>query len=536
MPDSIPFSDVVEGSRARNKKNYGDLSGLRESIESTGLIQPIVLSRREDGKYELIAGGRRYATLKKMKTETLYHGVTLDPARPGFIFANEVPEHQRREAELDENLHRLEMDWIDSVLLVDTIHEAKRKQAFAKGERWGQRQTAALLGKGFGKSNTNYALQLAKLLRAGDKDALACKSMTDAINMLTRRAESAGAAELQKRASAKLQHMASATSVGDSVLEHVDTTFIPQGVDKVSSSVSLEDTLALLDGTAPKPAKASAPSSKASMPPASQSPAGGAPASGAGHPSNGASPPISIPLSRLFFHGDSVEGDSPVMSKFLDSSIDHIVTDIPYGIDMENFDEGMVVDVKDAHDVSQNVGMMQAFLSQSFRILKSGGFCVFFYDLAHHEKLQAWATEAGFKVQRWPFIACKTSNCKNGAPAYNRTKNFEVCMYLRKDERTVLRSPQLTSWKAYDFAAERRMYNNPFAKPFALWKDIYDSIALPGQSVLDPYAGEMSACRAAINCGLTSYGIEKYEHHYHRGLQHIRDVYNLIHNGNVKFT
>lgn len=223
------------------------------------------------------------------------------------------------------------------------------------------------------------------------------------------------------------------------------------------------------------------------------------------------------------------------MSRFADASVDHVVTDIPYGIDMDNFDEGMVVDVKEAHEVEQNLGMMPKFLAEAFRVIKPGGFCVFFYDLDHHEKLQRWAGEAGFKVQRWPFVACKTSNCRNGAPAYNRTKNFEVAMYLRKDEKSTLRSPQLTSWKPYDFYAERKMYNNPFAKPSALWKDIYESIALPGQTVLDPYCGEMSACRAAVNCGLTPYGIEKYEHHYLRGLQHMRDIYTLVHQGNVKF-
>jgi hypothetical protein len=66
-------------------------------------------------------------------------------------------------------------------------------------------------------------------------------------------------------------------------------------------------------------------------------------------------------------------------------------------------------------------------------------------------------------------------------------------MYLRRDEKTVFRKPCTSSWQMYDFAAERKLYNNPFAKPFALWKDIYDSIAFTGQSVIDLTVGEMSS-------------------------------------------
>ncbi len=113
-------------------------------------------------------------------------------------------------------------------------------------------------------------------------------------------------------------------------------------------------------------------------------------------------------------------------------------------------------------------------------------------------------------------------------------------MILRKDSRSVLRHDPKFSfnngcWKAYNFRAEQDLYSNPFAKPFELWKDIYDMIALPGQSVLDPFCGEMSACRAAANCGLVPYGIEINPTHYNRGLEHMKAVYALIHKSNVEF-
>jgi len=219
----------------------------------------------------------------------------------------------------------------------------------------------------------------------------------------------------------------------------------------------------------------------------------------------------------------------------------HIVTDIPYGIDMANLNQKNIADVASEHEVAANLEQMPLFLEKAYAAVLPHGFCVFFYDLDHHEKLQRWATEIGWRVQRWPFIAVKSSACQNNAAQYNLTKNFEVAMFLRKDEHSVLRHDpkhQLnnTCWKSYDFAAERRLYNNPFAKPYELWKDIYDMIAFPGQSVRDPYAGEMSACRAAANCGLMPFGNEISEQHYNRGIENMQKAYAVIHMSNVKFT
>jgi DNA modification methylase len=178
---------------------------------------------------------------------------------------------------------------------------------------------------------------------------------------------------------------------------------------------------------------------------------------------------------------------------------------------------------------------MEPFLRQAFRLVRSGGFCVFFYDLDWHEYLQSTAEAVGWKVQRWPLIAHKTSACQNNAAQFNFTKNYESAMVLRKDERTVLRSQQPSSVWMGDFAAERRLYNNPFAKPFELWKWIYSAISFPGQTVLDTFCGEMSSSRAAVNCGLHPFGWEIKEQHFNRGLQHMQAAYALLHKSNVEF-
>lgn len=502
---TIPFSSITEGTRARKAEAYGDIDGLAKSIKALGTIQPIVLSKQvsdcdhaeidnetcilcgecrnsnsdnyglgPNTKFLLVAGGRRFRALQKLGITVLHHGSTLNPSAPGFLFADEVPEHIRKEAELDENLRRLDMTWIDSVLLVAETHEAKKR---AGGKSWGREQTAALLGTGYNETKVTYALQIADFLRSGDKEMLAAPNMSGAMKVLCKKKEDEALAEKQKRA----------------------VKSMPKGGD-VLSPLNPSEILSDMRN-----------SKSGSNGPEESNPLPG---------------PL-IPLSALFRLGDFRNLNWP--------QVDHIVTDIPYGIDMDNLDAENVASTSSEHDELANVQLMPEFLARSYQTIKPGGFLVFFYDLEHHNFLQTWSENVGFKTQNWPFIACKTSTCRNQAAQFNTTKNYEVAMFCRKDGGAVLRKPVPSSWSPYDFNVERSDYSHPFAKPRALWLDIYRMISFPGQSVLDPFAGEWSAGRAAIEFGLVPHGIELIENHFNRGMEHARKEYLKIH-ADARFT
>ena len=48
----------------RKSFNWDDLEGLAESIHYNGLLQPITVRKKENGKYELISGERRLRACK----------------------------------------------------------------------------------------------------------------------------------------------------------------------------------------------------------------------------------------------------------------------------------------------------------------------------------------------------------------------------------------------------------------------------------------------------------------------------------------
>ena len=494
---SIPFTSID----LTQNREVGDTSGLQASLKRLGTIHPPVLSKylsvSGEVRYKPVAGRRRLLSLSKNGVKELFHNSILDPKRPGFQFKEDVDAADLAEATLDENLYRLKPKWQEDVLLVAEIH--KLKKAKATHTKWGQAQTAELLGPGYSKSSVNLALKLAKLILAGDEEVMACANMMEATALRVKRAADGALSEMNKR---RVEQFAQetpaspASPISASTASFLDTfNLTATGKGPLAAAKDLGiPAVGIVPQSAPMETKEK----------------------------------VKVPLSYMFWNEDMLKRDWP--------KVNHVITDIPYGIDMGNLNAKQVKDVKAEHEVEANVSLMKPFLKRAYDAVKQGGFCVFFYDLDHHEKLQGWAKDIGWKVQRWPLVWAKTHSCQNNAAQYNTTKNFEVAMVLRKDEHTVLRSQQPTSIFTCDGSAERKMYNNPFAKPFDLWKWIFDMVAFSGQTVLDPFCGEMSSCRAALNCGLIPYGIEINEKHFNRGLEHMQKAYAVIHKSNVIFT
>lgn len=76
------------------RREDGDVSGLRSSFESLGMLQPLTLRPMQGGRYELVAGHRRLSA-------AVQGGALEVPA-----IVREMDERQKWEARLGENLHR----------------------------------------------------------------------------------------------------------------------------------------------------------------------------------------------------------------------------------------------------------------------------------------------------------------------------------------------------------------------------------------------------------------------------------------------
>lgn len=107
----LPISDIKVGVRYRT--SYNGISELAASIKTHGLIQPLVLDRQNN----LIAGGRRYRACQEAGLTTVK-----------VVYRDEADELTRRELELEENLHREDLTWVEVANCTAEIDRLKREK------------------------------------------------------------------------------------------------------------------------------------------------------------------------------------------------------------------------------------------------------------------------------------------------------------------------------------------------------------------------------------------------------------------------
>jgi ParB family transcriptional regulator, chromosome partitioning protein len=88
----------IEPDPHQPRKELGDLTDLKASIQSVGLAQPIVVRIVGYERYQIIMGERRFTAAREL-------GLTKIPA----IVRASLEEHQRLELQIVENLHRKDL-------------------------------------------------------------------------------------------------------------------------------------------------------------------------------------------------------------------------------------------------------------------------------------------------------------------------------------------------------------------------------------------------------------------------------------------
>jgi site-specific DNA-methyltransferase (adenine-specific) len=167
------LTEIDPGDRAR--KDYGDLDGLEDTIESFGLMAPLVVEALPPGthyKYKLRAGGRRYFVF-------LRNGLRSIPIR----IYRDIDEHTGRMLEMIENKFRKDLTWEESVELDELIHKTQtdkhgQKISTAKdAPGWTQQDTAKLLQVSTG--SIAESLKLARAIKS-TPEIKQCKNANEA--------------------------------------------------------------------------------------------------------------------------------------------------------------------------------------------------------------------------------------------------------------------------------------------------------------------------------------------------------------------
>lgn len=215
----IAIAEIQTGDRFR--KDYGDLSELKQSIENEGLINPITVCTRGD-KYELMAGGRRlqsYIELGKEQVE----------AR---VYEGDISELELRTIELAENVHRKDLHYTEKVMLIAEIDRLQKEEHGSNPRTggWSLSDTAKMVGSS--KAAVSRAISLAEAIQK-IPELGKCKNEHEANKMQDKIEEDIIKGEMAKRASDR------AEKAGDSAKRILVSQFIVadmfEGIKKVKN-------------------------------------------------------------------------------------------------------------------------------------------------------------------------------------------------------------------------------------------------------------------------------------------------------------
>ena len=117
--------DIKQPRRFFDEKT---LSSLALSIKKEGLLQPILVSKEEDGTYKIIAGERRWRAVQKLGW----------PRIPVLLKNQKKPEDQKMVLALVENLQRQDLN---------PIEEAYAFRFLLEEHGWSQQKLAETVGK-----------------------------------------------------------------------------------------------------------------------------------------------------------------------------------------------------------------------------------------------------------------------------------------------------------------------------------------------------------------------------------------------------
>ena len=128
----IPRNQLIIPPRQRREIARGAVEELKQSILRNSLLHAPVVQPKGDG-YILVAGERRTRAIDLLATENLpftYNNTTIAPGDLPVVFLNEaISAIQLQEAELAENVDRVELPWQDRVAALAAIHSMRKAES-----------------------------------------------------------------------------------------------------------------------------------------------------------------------------------------------------------------------------------------------------------------------------------------------------------------------------------------------------------------------------------------------------------------------
>lgn len=178
----------VGGDRQRTEFDDKALSDLAQSIEEIGLLHPPVV---KDGRF-LVAGERRYraCVLLDLQDKCIrYAGEILPQGMIPVHDLGDVTGLQAYQAELEENIVRVDISWQDRAKAISRMHELRAAIAGEQGKPWTPIDTAAAILPDVESGGQIVRKAVALTRHLDDPDIAKAKNAEQAFKLLQRKEE-----------------------------------------------------------------------------------------------------------------------------------------------------------------------------------------------------------------------------------------------------------------------------------------------------------------------------------------------------------
>ena len=195
------------------------------------------------------------------------------------------------------------------------------------------------------------------------------------------------------------------------------------------------------------------------------------------------------------------------MAKAEAGQFDCILTDPPYGMGADEFGDsgGLAAGSHGYEDSLENFHeIISVLASQSYRLTKAQAHLYCFCDIDQFHLMRQAFSIAGWTVFRTPWIWLKRGGMRAPWPEWGPQRKYETILYAIKGRRPVLKM----LGDVLDYPPDVNL-GHAAQKPVALFADLLSRTCLPGQSVLDPFAGSGPVFAAAHGLKVRATGIEQ---------------------------
>jgi len=181
----IEVEKIVNGKNIRCERD-DEINELAKSIKENGLINPILVKKIAGGKYEVIAGHRRFEAVKRLRLPQIECNITESDLSEKDIVLQQIAENIQRK---DMSAQEL-VDCFDDLKHRFGIKQNQIARIFNKSDTWvtNQYQAVSLLNKMYGdsgvipeemKKKTAGQIKLAASKKMGAEiEKIMCKGMS----------------------------------------------------------------------------------------------------------------------------------------------------------------------------------------------------------------------------------------------------------------------------------------------------------------------------------------------------------------------